>query len=182
MDDPRPERTVGIEGLALEPLAVLALQVARGHVEADRVAEDIIVDLFFGDVSPLPAHDHRQLDLVIELLRRLVVHDFSEMADYRGGRLGEKNRRLRVLELYGAGPGPFLDVLLVIHAEKNDVLSRPGDRREDLNLVEIPQGAGAAKLFEPFAILLADIAGRLFCRAERLASSLDEGLHAFEIS
>ena len=63
--DPRPERAERVEALGAGELAVLALQVARGHVVADGVAEDHVGDLLHRHVAADPADHDGQLALVV---------------------------------------------------------------------------------------------------------------------
>ena len=56
---------------------MLALQITRGHVQADRVTEDVVVDLLLRDVPALLSHNHSQLDFIVQLLGCSVMDHFS---------------------------------------------------------------------------------------------------------
>ena len=50
--DPRPHGAEAVEGFSEEPLLVVSLPVAGGHIVYDRVAEDVLVGVGLGDVAP----------------------------------------------------------------------------------------------------------------------------------
>ena len=62
-DDDRPHRAEAVEALALEPLHVLLLQVARGDVVDDRVAEHVLERVGLRDVAAGRADDRRRAPL-----------------------------------------------------------------------------------------------------------------------
>src|SRR4029453_1763271 len=98
VNDPRPHRAEGIERLSFEPLTMLALQLASGHIQADGVAEYIVVGFVFGNITAFFADDPRQLDFPVELRGDFVVYDFAHLTDYGGCRLGEIDRPFRILD------------------------------------------------------------------------------------
>src|SRR5690606_22171441 len=84
------------------------LQVAAGHVEAHRVAEDVRVGLLDGNVRAAGTDRHHQLDLVLQVLRRGRVGRLGRLpgctVDHRVGRLAKEERRPAVgIEAHFAG-------------------------------------------------------------------------------
>ena len=64
----RAHRAEAVEALALEPLQMAFLQVARRHVVDDRVAEDVLERLARADVLGRDADDDAELHFVVHLL------------------------------------------------------------------------------------------------------------------
>ncbi len=66
--DPRSERAERVEALGAGPLTVLGLQVARGDVVGDGVAEDHLGGVLGGDVAADAADHDGELGLVVHVL------------------------------------------------------------------------------------------------------------------
>ena len=113
-----PHRAEGVERLALEPLPVALLEVARRHVVDDGVAEDVTEGLGAGNVAAARADHHRELDLVVQLLGDGVVDDVVAGADHRGAGLGE------VHGVLGRGGAALGGVVGVVAAQTEDVARR----------------------------------------------------------
>ena len=96
-DDPRTERTVGIEGLAHRHRRRAQLPVADGDVVGDRVAGDHLVRAVLGNVATARADHDRQLALVVEQVRDAWHVDVRSRADHAGDLLVEEDRELRRL-------------------------------------------------------------------------------------
>src|SRR2546425_7481807 len=64
--DPGTHRAEGVERLPHEPLLVIALPIARGHIVDDGVAPDVFVGMLECDVAPRLPDDQRELGLVID--------------------------------------------------------------------------------------------------------------------
>src|SRR5687767_7635765 len=52
------------------PVSLACLEVASGHVQPDRVAEDVAESVVDVDVRAAAAQGHDQLDLVVEIIGR----------------------------------------------------------------------------------------------------------------
>ncbi len=126
--DPRAERAESVEALAARPLPVGDLQVARRHVVGDGVTEDVTVGRLGGDPTAALADDHRQLGLVLDLLRLGRQADGLALADDGAGRLEEQQRQLRDGGVVFGGVGGVI-------ASDADDLARL-DRRQQLDPVE----------------------------------------------
>src|SRR5262245_3934396 len=120
----------GVEGFALEPLGVPLLQVARGDVVDDGVAEDVLEGVGAADVVSARPDDRGQFHLVVELARHRVVHHVVAGADHRRAWLGEVHGML------GNGGSPLRRVIGVVAAEAEDVAGGVGDRGEEANPLE----------------------------------------------
>jgi len=100
----RPDRRRAVEALADLPRLLLVahrpLQVAPGHVEADRVAKHHVERLLVGDVAPALVERRDQLDLVVVVLGQGRVGMIGGRARGdeldRVARLLEEERRLAV--------------------------------------------------------------------------------------
>ena len=68
----RADRAEVVGTLAEHPLTRPRLQIARRQVVAGAVAEHVRERVRLAHVPRRPAHDHDQLDLVVELLRWLL--------------------------------------------------------------------------------------------------------------
>ena len=103
--DPRAERAEGVEALGPGELHVGALQVARGHVVGDGVAEDHVGRLRGRDLAADPADHHGQLALEVQVLGLLRVADRLARPDHAGVGLEEQQRLVGyvVAELGGVG-------------------------------------------------------------------------------
>ena len=101
--DPGAERAEGVEALGAGPLPVLLLQVARGHVVGDRVAEDHVGGLLRRHVAADPADHHGELALVVDALRLRRVEDLVAGADHGGVGLEEHQRLLGHLAAHLGG-------------------------------------------------------------------------------
>jgi hypothetical protein len=76
-------------------LAGLLLEVAPGHVEPDRVAEDFVERAFRRDLAAAFLERHHQLELVVHVLRARGVRERA-VGGERIRRLGEEERRVAV--------------------------------------------------------------------------------------
>lgn len=135
-DDPRAHGAQAVEGFAEEPLAVVLLQVACGHVIDDGVAPYVSVGVFPGNAFAAFADDHGQLCFIVQLARdRGVQGDRGVMADHRLWGLGENHRKLRGdFPVLGAVVETRLAelrrVLVIVLADAKDI-SRGGERCEE---------------------------------------------------
>ena len=136
-DENRAHGAEGVERLALEPLIVALLEIARGHVIDHGVAEDVFEGFVERDVPPAGADHHRQLDLVVELLGHRVVDHVVARPDHRRAGLGEVDG---VLRHGGAALG---GVVGVVAAEAEDV---PGGRRDGSQKANALEGIGEPAL------------------------------------
>ena len=129
-DDVRAHGARAVEALALEPLAVRDLQIARADVVDHGVAEDVRERVGLGDVAPWrPDHD-AQLHLPVHLTGDGAIHrDVVERTVHRGRGLREDDRHVWNLGLAVSRLGALLRVRRVVEAEAEDVLERPGNRR-----------------------------------------------------
>jgi len=84
--------------LSADEALTLALQLARGHVETDRITEYVIVGFVFRYIAASSAYHDGQLDLPVEFGRAFMIDHFALLADYGGRRLGEKNRPLGIFD------------------------------------------------------------------------------------
>ena len=114
------ERREGVEALRARPLPVFVLQRARRHVVHYRVAEDVVVDLFFWDVFAALAYDDGELSLVVYRAGPFRDADEVVRAGYRRGGFEEYQRLLRyvVVELFYVAD--------VVAADAPDFLGREG--------------------------------------------------------
>ena len=111
MTTTRAHRAEAVEALALEPLHVLLLQVARADVVDDGVAEDVVERVGAAGCCARHADDDAELHFPVHLLRdRAVTEDVVERADDGGRRLGEEHRHVRDLRLLSRAPSRFLHV------------------------------------------------------------------------
>src|SRR5262245_19534172 len=180
MDNPRADRAEGIESFAFEPLPVAPLQVARGHIEADGVSEDVVENLVFGYVAPFFTNNNRQFHFVIQAGRRLVMDHFPLVANHRRRWLGKKYRCLRRVDGYLTRSRPFVDMFLVVDSQADHVLSRPGYRRQEPHPSELDRCADARELAQTCRISRGHILRRLLGQIERLSPALDKFLHAVQ--
>ena len=111
--DPRPERAEAVDRLAEGEDAgahLAALDVARGDVVEDRVAGDVGGRLVLVEVAARLADDHRELELVVELLGQVLgVDDRVLGADDRVDVLEEHDPRRDLVR-----PVDGLGLLLVL--------------------------------------------------------------------
>src|SRR4030095_13421758 len=63
-----PHRTKSIQRFSLEPLSVLTLELAGGHIEAHRVTEHVVVGFVFWDVTTFLSHNDGQFDFPVEFV------------------------------------------------------------------------------------------------------------------
>jgi hypothetical protein len=138
--DPRAERAQCIERFAFEPLAVDALELAGGHVEADRVTKNVVVGFRLRNVAAFFADDHGELDFPVEFVGNLVLDDFAELTDHGSRRLGEENRIVGIFNFQLTRACAFVDMLAVIDAEHDAIFSRRGNRRNDFRLTWVLPG------------------------------------------
>jgi hypothetical protein len=83
------------------------LQIARGDIVEDGVAEDMVERLVLRNVAPATSDDQREFDLIVEFFGQAGVSwNGSAMGDDRGRRLGEELRILRQLDFRAARPVP----------------------------------------------------------------------------
>ena len=177
----RPQRAERVQGLALPPLEMRALQVAGGHVQADGIAEDVVVGLGAGDVPALPADDHGQLHFPVDLAGDRMRQQPALVADDRGGRLGEEHRHLGRVELDSPCAHAFVDMFLVVDAQADDVLPGHGDRRQQPYAIAFDQDFRLRQPADALGIQPLDVLGCLLCGVDGLGACLDEGLHAVQI-
>src|SRR5664280_2967931 len=71
--DPGTDWAGRVEPLALEPLPMAGLQVARGDIVDDRIAEYCIIDVRARDIARGATDDDPKFDLVVELLCQLWI-------------------------------------------------------------------------------------------------------------
>src|SRR5499425_2146937 len=119
-----------VEGLALEPLGMPLLQIARGDVVDDGVAEDVLEGVGAADVVAARPNDRGQLHFVVELARHRVVHHVVPGANHRRARLGE------VHGMFGNGGPPLRRVIGVVTAEAEDVAGGMRDGGEEAHPLE----------------------------------------------
>ena len=112
-----------------------ALQVARGHVVDDRVAEHVVVGAGLGDAATAAPDHHAELGLVVEAVADAGrIADVVTVGDHAFGRLGEDDRGCRhgVGRRAGAAvetaAGELVRMLVVVLAHAEDVARRPRDR------------------------------------------------------
>ena len=134
--DRRAHRAEAVEPLAEDPLAVPLLQVPRGDIVDDGVAEHVAERVRLADAAPALPDDDAELALVVEPAGRIeLAEDRLAGGDDRGVRLAEhhgKGRHHVLRAAVEAGPREFLRVLVVVLADAEDVLRRARDRRTKL--------------------------------------------------
>ena len=84
-DHPRPQHGVAVDRLPEAPV----LRAARGHVEAERIAGDVVPGLLLRDVAALLADDDDKLGLVVVAAVGEAHRDALRRADQRGVGLEE---------------------------------------------------------------------------------------------
>jgi hypothetical protein len=127
-DDPRPERTEGIDRLAEREHArthLPTLDVPRGDVVEDHVPGDVALGVFGGEPLPVLADDDGELELVVELLGQVLWVDH---------RVVLADQRVDVLEEDDPGgdfvrPADLLRLLLVLAEVAGRVKELLGDDR-----------------------------------------------------
>src|SRR5690606_32539121 len=88
--DPGTHRTVGVDGLADEPLDVSLLEAAGGDVVDDRVAEHVVPSRLGSDVPTAGADDHPELAFVVGRAGGVVRGlDRRSRTDERSRRFGD---------------------------------------------------------------------------------------------
>src|SRR5215470_1473563 len=122
--------TERVQRLALEPLRVPLLQVARRHVVDDGVAEDVPEGIRAADVAPARPDHRGQLHLVVELTRHRVVHDVVAGTHHRRAWLREVHGML------GDGGAALRRVIRIIAPETEDVARRLGNGGEQPHPLE----------------------------------------------
>ena len=133
-DDARADRCKGIEALALEPLTVRLLHLARRDIVDDGVAEHRRQGIAFAQVGSLAPHHDAQLDFIIELLGAAAIPlDVVAVADHRRGRLGKELRHRREAHRHAARARAFLDMQLVVAADAEHVFLVVRNRRHQLD-------------------------------------------------
>ena len=135
---PRAQRAERVERLADEPLLVVALQVACGHVVDEGVAPHVVESVGFGHLGGALADDDADLALVVQRRGDVGVRvDRIAGGDDGGGGLGEHHRVLGQVLSVGAASGveaagrELGGVLGVVLADAEDVAVRD-ERREHL--------------------------------------------------
>jgi hypothetical protein len=132
--DDRAHRRAALEGLADLPRAAeflrLALQVAAGHVEADRVSEYAVERALDRDVHAALVQGHHHLDLVMHVRGLRRVGEFPREIEVVGVLLEEERRlAVRVVpHLDGVGGVVAADAVDAAHGEG---LGRDADGREN---------------------------------------------------
>ena len=135
MDYPRPHCTRAIETLALEPLVVVALQIARGQVVDYRVAENRIECRRFRNVASACADHNPEFGLIVEFRGRIRIKPGRLLRPENGrGCFREELRCRGVSHITAARPITFFDMRPVVAANAEHVLARTRNRREQLNI------------------------------------------------
>src|SRR5215467_6655651 len=147
----------GVEGLALEPLGMPLLEIARGDVVDDGVAELVLQGVRATDVVPARPDDHGQLHLVVELARHRVVHHVVAGADHRRARLGEVHGML------GNGGPALRRVIGIVAAEAEHVAGGVRDGGEEAHALEWIGELAPGQVFD--GLLLHELLAVLPCLA-----------------
>src|SRR3989442_8556006 len=129
-DEDGPHGAEGVERLALEPLRVPLLEIARRHVVDHRVAEDGLEGVGAADVPAGRAEGHGRLDLVVELRGDRVMDHVVTRTNHRGAGLGEVDGML------GHGGAALRRVVGVVPAQAEDVARGVLDRREEADALD----------------------------------------------
>src|SRR5262249_6267935 len=109
-------RAKRVEALAARPLTLRELNVPRGDVVADRVAEHVVERRVGGNGTHAPPDDDPELDLPVDLARELGVDDDRlTRADDAGGKLREDER------LRWSRQVRLADVVEVVEPDRDDL-------------------------------------------------------------
>src|SRR5512132_231941 len=142
--DPGAEGAEGVEALGPRPLAVGALQVARGHVVGAGEAEHGLDGVGRLEPADQLADDHGQLALEVDLAHPFGADDGVAGADHRGRGLEEDHRLGRDLVAQLAG------VLGVVAADGDHLAGQHRREQPDLGgaeplagVLEGAEGVGA---------------------------------------
>ena len=84
VDNGWPKGAEGVQGFALIPLRMLFLEVSGSDVIGDRIAENIVFSVRFGDIGALLTNDDGQLGFVVNL--------FGSIGMGQDHRIGAGNR------------------------------------------------------------------------------------------
>ncbi len=111
-----------------------ALQVPRGDVVGDGVAEHVLIGPVLGDIAAGLADHHRQLDLIVQELGQALVQPHRRAGGIDGGGgLGEDLGEFRQLGRLAGRPGALGHVLDVVAADAEDVLAGARDGGQELH-------------------------------------------------
>ena len=125
-DGIRTHRAERVLGFADQPLAVAALQIARGYVIDDGVAPDVVERVLRVDAVSAFADDDGELRLVVGCLGNFRVNDHRAAAgDHRFRDLGEHDGARRYRALSGAAVEAalreFVRVVVIILPDAEDI-------------------------------------------------------------
>ena len=130
-DDPRPDGAGPIKPFSFEILsAMAALDVAGGDIIQNRIAENVIKSIGFGDVASGLADDDGQLHLVVDVLgyRGEDQHITTRCHD-RCRWFGKEHRMFGDADFDVLGLFAFGDMFGVIAPDAKDVFARIRDWR-----------------------------------------------------